>query len=525
LSLLPTRRPLAWNSSLNTALILGIAILAGLLLIQLSPLQGVVLVGLLTVLIGALIEPIVGMAAALLLGPLKAYLSAEVPQIPAQIGHLFVALALGSWLARRLSKRDLRLHWSPLVLPLLIFLGATLVSLWNATGVVAFGVPELIKWVEIALLFTFISHHLSAREEAPSGASARRASRRLRWLVIAVLGGGLFQAGVGIWQFALRGEGPEHFAILNGDFFRAYGTFEQPNPYGGYLGITTALALGVVTNGIRGRLINWYAGVSGREEATRRTASLSDRWTGGLPIYLFAGSAALAMLTALGASWSRGAWLGFAAAMLAVTAALPRKAGWGMILVALLVVGGLVLYSSGQLPISFTARLTSFAQDIRLEDVRGVPINDANYAVIERLAHWQAALSMFRHNLWSGIGFGCYEAAYSRFALINWPMALGHAHNYYLNLVAETGLIGLSAYGLLWGVIFWQTWRATRRAQGFMRGVALGLLGVWTHISVHHLLDNLYVNNVHLQIGVLLGILAFIIQQTSETTLIYDQQA
>lgn len=518
MSLLPSRRPLAWNGPLSTTLTLGIAILAGLLLTQLSPFQGVVLVGLLAVLIGALIEPIVAIAAALFLGPLKAYLSTEVPQIPAQIGHLFIALALGSWLARRLSKRDVRLRWSPLALPLLIFVAAILLSLWNATGVVAFGVPELIKWVEIALLFIFISHHLPVGEEAPSGtAGALRASRRLRWLVLAVLGVGLFQASVGIWQFALHGEGPEHFAILNGDFFRAYGTFEQPNPYGGYLGITTALALGVVTNGIRGRLVNWYAGVSEREKAARRTASL--------PLYLFAGSAALAMLIALGASWSRGAWLGFAAAMLAMTAALPRKTGWGVILVALLVLGGLVLYSSGRLPTSFTARLTSFVQDIRLEDVRGVPINDANYAVIERLAHWQAALSMFRYNLWSGIGFGCYEAAYSRFALINWPMALGHAHNYYLNLAAETGLIGLSAYGLLWSVILWQTWRATRRARGFMRGVALGLLGAWTHISVHHLLDNLYVNNVHLQIGVLLGILAFIIQQTSETTLIYDRQA
>jgi O-antigen ligase len=526
LRILPTRRPLAWNSPLSKAFVLGLAILAGLVVIQLSPFQGMVLVGLLTILIGALLEPFVALATALFLGPLKAYLTAEVPQIPAQIGHLFIALALGSWLARRLSKRDVRLRWSPLALPLLIFLGAILASLWDATGVVAFGVPELIKWVEIALLFFFVSHHLSAGEETPPGTiDTPHASRRLRWLVLAVFGVGLFQAGVGIWQFALRGEGPEHFAILNGDFFRAYGTFEQPNPYAGYLGITATLALGVVTNGMRGRLVNWFATWSKREDATRRTTCLSARQTGILPIYLFAGSAALAMLIALGASWSRGAWLGFGAAILAMTAALPRKTMWGVILAALLVVGGPVLYSSGQLPTSFTARLTSFVQDIRLEDVRGVPINDANYAVIERLAHWQAALSMFRHNLWSGIGFGCYEAVYSRFALINWPIALGHAHNYYLNLVAEAGLIGLVAYGLLWGVIFWQTWQATRRTRGFMRGLAVGLLGVWTHISVHHLLDNLYVNNVHLQIGVLLGILAFIIQQTSETTLIYDQQA
>jgi putative inorganic carbon (HCO3(-)) transporter len=153
---------------------------------------------------------------------------------------------------------------------------------------------------------------------------------------------------------------------------------------------------------------------------------------------------------------------------------------------------------------------------VRFEDVRGVGINDANYAVIERLAHWQAALEMFRYNLWTGVGFGCYEPAYWDFALINWPIALGHAHNYYLSIAAETGLIGLIAYLFLWGVILWQSWRATRRAKGLLRGVAIGLLGTWTHITVHHLLDNLYVNNVHLHIGVLLGLLAFVIQQTNQ---------
>ena len=160
------------------------------------------------------------------------------------------------------------------------------------------------------------------------------------------------------------------------------------------------------------------------------------------------------------------------------------------------------------------ARLTDFVQDVRFEDVRGVGINDANYAVIERLAHWQAALQMWRYNLWTGVGFGCYEPAYRDFALINWPIALGHAHNYYLNIAAETGLIGLAAYLFLWGAVFWHTWRATRRAKGLLRGVAIGLLGTWTHLTVHHFLDNLYVNNIHLHIGALLGLLAFVVRET-----------
>jgi O-antigen ligase len=218
------------------------------------------------------------------------------------------------------------------------------------------------------------------------------------------------------------------------------------------------------------------------------------------------------------ASWSRGAWIGFAAAVAAMAFALPRKTRWGVLVVIALVVVGVGLYTAGLMPASVEARLTDFAEYARFEDVRGVGINDANYAVIERQAHWQAALEMWRHNFWTGVGFGCYEPAYRDFALINWPIALGHAHNYYLNIAAETGLIGLVAYAVLWGAVFWQTWRATRRASGLLRGLAIGLLGTWTHLSVHHMFDNLYVNNVHLYVGVLLGFLAYIVQLTNQQT-------
>jgi putative inorganic carbon (HCO3(-)) transporter len=313
---------------------------------------------------------------------------------------------------------------------------------------------------------------------------------------------------VGVWQFGLRGEGPNHFAILGGDFYRAYGTFEQPNPYAGYLGITLPLALGPLMATVYGRVVNWYHSRSGRGRSDSRSAGL-PAWQ-----FLFLGGVAGVMLAGLGMSWSRGAWLGFGAAAAAMALALPQDARWGVLLVGLLAVGGLGLYVTGLLPPSVAARLTDFAQYVRFEDVRGVGINDANYAVLERLAHWQAGLEMLRHNLWTGVGLGCYEPAYGDFALINWPIALGHAHNTYLNMAAETGLTGLCAYLFLWGVVFWQTWQVTRRAGGPWRGVAIGLLGTWTHLTVHNFLDNLYVNNVHLHIGAMLGVLAFVIRQT-----------
>ncbi len=508
---------------MSSAFGVAVAAVAGVLLIGVPPFQAFAIIGLFAVVIGTLIEPFVGLATALFLGPLRAYLSALVPAIPAQIGHVFIVLALGSWMFRRFWRRDVRIVQSPLLSALLVFVGAVLVSLWDATGLATLGLPELVKWVQIVLLCVFVSQHLLGGTGSRLGRPEfRGGERRLRWLFILIVVVGLFQAGMGIWQFAFRGEGPDHFEILDGAFSRAYGTFQQPNPYGGYLGLTAALALGVAADGVRSELAREDTELSGEGHGPDRCAQMRASPLAGLRFPVFAGSAGLVMLVPLVASWSRGAWMGLGAAAVAIAVSLPRKARWGLLLGTVLVIGGVGLYVSGELPASLTARLSSVVQDIRLEDVRGAPISDVNYPVIERLAHWQAALSMFRHNLWSGVGFGCYDAAYASFALIDWPVALGHAHNYYLNLAAETGLIGLMAYGLLWIVIFVQTWRVSRGASGLPRGLSVGLLGTWTHISVHHLLDNLYVNNTHFLIGTLFGVLVFSMQTTGKTRPAYD---
>jgi O-antigen ligase len=84
---------------------------------------------------------------------------------------------------------------------------------------------------------------------------------------------------------------------------------------------------------------------------------------------------------------------------------------------------------------------------------------------------------------------------------------LGHAHNYYLNTLAETGVLGLLAYGLLWTAVSFQTIRQLRRLDWPWRGIALGLLGAWTAVTVHHLVDKLYVNNIYIHLGVMFGLL------------------
>ena len=80
----------------------------------------------------------------------------------------------------------------------------------------------------------------------------------------------------------------------------------------------------------------------------------------------------------------------------------------------------------------------------------------------------------------------------------------------YLNVAAETGFLGLGVYVVLWGYVFLNTIELLRRSNNWNRGITLGLLGVWTHLGVHNFVDNLFVNNIHLCLGGLLGVLCVV---------------
>ena len=179
------------------------------------------------------------------------------------------------------------------------------------------------------------------------------------------------------------------------------------------------------------------------------------------------------------------------------------------------------LWLTGLLPQSIVTRLTTAGGDFfTASDVRGLDVTPINYAVVERLAHWQAAVNMAEDKPLLGVGLGNYEVLYDRYRLINWREPLGHAHNYYLNILAEAGIPGLFAYLAFWLMIIGLTWQIRIHPDIFARSIAIGLLGSWTYIAVHSLFDNLYVNNLFLHIGLLLGILAVLHRQVNHSLIL-----
>jgi putative inorganic carbon (HCO3(-)) transporter len=390
-----------------------------------------------------------------------------------------IGLAFAAWLARTMAWRA-PYAWPRLAVPLLLFVGTTGLSLLNASSL-PLALKELAKWVEFLAVMLIVANVDDRRQS----------SRILACLLLAGIG----QAILGAYQFLAR-SGPEFFAL--GRYIRAYGTFEQPNPYGGYLGLVAPLALALTLYSFR------------RTEAAVPHQPGIPGWLKWLALASF-----VAATTGIGMSGSRGAWLAFGAAFVAVNVSQSRK-GTAVFLALILLALVIGIFGGfradlvpAPLPAGIAQRLTSFLPFVGAGDVRSIEVTDANYASLERLAFWRTALDMWRDHPWLGIGFGNYPIAFARYSLPKWRMALGHAHNYYLNIAAETGLIGLLAYLTLWGAAIWQAARAMRRSRDlYAKALALGALGVLVHTSVHNIVDNLWVHNMYIHIAIVLGLVA-----------------
>ena len=447
----------------------------------------ILLLGVLSLVGLSFITPLLPIIALLIIAPLRTLVATETSiNLPLDPGQLMVVFVAGTWAIWHIAiqRNTLRFVWSPLLLPIGLFVVATGASILNAVSIGTW-LTEWLKWVLILLTVMFILI-LSVKS-------------RWEWLVFGLVCAGVVNALVGIYIF-LGGSGATHL-LINNRFFRAFGTFGQPNPFGGFMGILAPIAIMMGVGYAQIIFANWWQ--------NKRSDLVNVIWMG------FYAAAACLLIIGVFVSWSRGAWLGFGMSALVLIVALPRRPVVALGTFAVAVVIGGIIWTSGLLPQSITARLSSATEEaFVLTDVRAVDITSVNFAIVERLAHWQAAYNMAESNFWLGVGFGNYEVAYAQYQLINWDEPLGHAHNYYLNIFGEAGLIGLSAYILLLVGILWFAWRASHHPDPLAHALSVGIIGSWVYLMAHSLTDNLYVNNMFLHLGVMLGIIAVLHNET-----------
>lgn len=493
-----TLPPITLNTKSQTFIVILITLTIGLALAILPFSLAVLFVGGSIFFVLALLKPILYLYLLILIIPFSSLLAIQFRGVRVGLMEIVLALALATWFMSLLSRPSQPDHtpkitFGPLGGAFLLFLGGVSLS-WLTTLSLGASLVETIKWVEMLALYLFVINVLETRQ--------------IKWAVMVILLAGLAQAGLGLYQFVFK-VGPEGFLLFDGRFLRAYGTFAQPNPYGGYLGLILPLALSLTI----------WAFI---QNFSTLTVSNKPKLIWILNLGLLCLPLGL-LLAALLASQSRGALLGFAAASVVTLMVWSRKVALAFSTVALVaVVIGLISSFNISLNLSIDAtdtdspynavvqRIVNAVDALNVTDVANTEVTDANFATLERLAHWQAAREMWRDNLWLGVGFGNYAVVYPAYAVGQWLDPLGHAHNYLLNIGAEAGLIGITVYLIFWILTFGLLWTIVQNNSGFYKAIAAGVFGVIIHLHIHNLVDNLYVQGMYLHVAILLALVSTI---------------
>jgi len=111
-----------------------------------------------------------------------------------------------------------------------------------------------------------------------------------------------------------------------------------------------------------------------------------------------------------------------------------------------------------------------------------------------RVSIYQDTWRIFRDYRWTGTGLGTLVTIYPRYASFYNGRTVDHAHNDFLELLSETGLIG-GLCGLSFvTLLFWRGLGKLQRAEGSMRAIGAGSLVACAGMLLHGLLDfNLHI--------------------------------
>lgn len=363
----------------------------------------------------------------------------------------------------------------------LIFLLFTMILSTTVTTSITLSLKEIVKWLEVVIVVFVGSQYI-------------RTPRQL-WTILTIMFlAAISQAAMGYIQYFFN-IGPQSF--IRDASLRVYGTFGQPNPYAGYINMTLLVAIALML--------------------------LAGNWKTCILAALTTLALAPLVVPPIWFTQSKGGIVAFTAAIIAlIVLGFPRlrklMASAGVLV---LCVGA--AYLAGLIPDRYIAPVMRL---VGLTNISFTTPNPQDFATAERIAHWIAGIRMFETHPFLGVGIGNYPAAYHLYYLTIFVNDLGHAHDYYINIAAEAGLVGLTALLLFLLAMFVAGGRSFRtisklrlqlkerrpaagtssltaakttellRTLTTYRALAVGLLAALLTVCVHNLVDNLYVHSM-----------------------------
>ncbi len=331
------------------------------------------------------------------------------------VATLCLAALYALWMAELVARSTPRTGAAfKSAIPSFVYLALVLASVAIAfESVVAF--YEIAILVQAVMLFVYVIHFVKGNGDA-------------LFVVVMMVLAMLMQSLIALGVAAIGRPvalGPVE-AGLGGR--RLIGTFGSPNVLGSYLSLTLPLALGLMLTPTRPPY----------------------RWLGGISFGI--GAAALAL------SFSRGAWLGFVAATLIV-----------------LVYAGRERYVSITVPILVGIVAIVLAVLLRDEIVTRIAgFEDA--AARARLPLMDLSFRMIEDKPILGVGLNNFASAMGEYLTVDFSQDWIYTiHNKYLLVWAETGLVGLAAFGWFLVAALRTGWAAITANNRNISPLALGL--------------------------------------------------
>jgi putative inorganic carbon (HCO3(-)) transporter len=392
--------------------------------------------------------------------PVQSALSLDLGGKTVTMTKVAVATTIAAW-AIRVAAGVSRPRLNSIAIALGIYVLVLTISIVEARNLGAWA-GEVYRWFVSLVVYVI-------------AAEVYRRDRRLTPSLLVIAGCVIAVSCVGFWQ-VVTGAGPPTFSIEG--VTRAFGTFGEPNPFAGYLEMTVLLLIAVTASRIAA------SGGVDRVEAPDHLV------TAILAVASILGTATLV------ATQSRGGYLGFAAGLvLAVWMTGGRVRRLGLLCGSLCIALALASPIAGR-----------FAERVRLDSLlaSGGQVTSENFAAQERAAHWRAAVNMAKASPLLGVGAGNYNDRFRELTSV-WRFRIprGHAHNAYLQALAQAGLMGLVSYLGLLVVVVARIRRALRFAETSAgRAVAIGAAAVTTAVVVHNMVEYLHVLSLGLQLSI-----------------------
>ncbi|CAN5643444.1 O-antigen ligase family protein [soil metagenome] len=417
-------------------------------------------------------------------------LGSEGTVLPVTLTQLMFPIAVAGCLVALFAERR-RARGHVTLLPFALLIAIMVASSFRASSP-GDAWPEIARWV-VAFVAMWIALQFVV------GSS----ERRLIGFVALLAAGGVFESTIGVVQSVI-GFGP--FEVSSG-VSRAFGTFGRPNSYAGYLEMTlfptVALTIWYAKESLERYRIYATERLQGMAASRKARLSLARAV---IALIAFSGSAVV-ILSGVAASLSRGAWLGVAFGAFATAMLLGPVVRLIGITAAFFGAAFLLGGQAGFVPESYQERISESINQFGKTEASNVPITADNFATLERLAHWQTGLNMYRDHPALGVGVGNFNPRFEEYSIREeFRISQGHAHNYYIHTLAETGLIGLLLYlSLLLSIIFIALRvLLARTAQGTLaRMIVLGAFGSIIAVATHNLFENLHVLNLGIVISLL----------------------